>query len=166
MILIDQTHNFNGYISDIKKTYNTCPNCGKIRNTNLKRSGKKCLSCATDTRGSRNGNYKGTANIPSLTYSRWKRGRKRGTRILEWNITIQDVEDLFIKQEGKCALSGILMDKNKNSQYKMSLDRKDPKLGYVLGNIQLVCNVVNTMKMKLNDQEFLNLVSKIYKNGI
>ena len=48
---------------------------------------------------------------------------------------------------------------------RLSLDRKDPKKGYVYGNIVLVCDLVNSSKLNLNDHEFISFL-RIITNRI
>ena len=42
---------------------------------------------------------------------------------------------------------------NGSVHYSASIDRKNNDLGYIVGNIQLVCSMVNRMKHTLNDSE-------------
>ena len=81
-------------------------------------------------------------------------------RNLEFNITLQDVWNLFIQQNRKCALTGVdiifkSVGENQNEQ-TASLDRIDSTKGYVLSNIQWVHKVVNRMKTNLSLNEFKN----------
>jgi len=43
----------------------------------------------------------------------------------------------------------------------LSIDRIDPNQGYVMGNIALVSNFINTMKSNLNENEFKGLIARI-----
>jgi len=86
-------------------------------------------------------------------------------RNLEFEVTIEQMWDLFEKQNKKCALSGVdlrFKDTRANLNKTASLDRKDPKIGYVLDNIQWVHVELNYMKQSLNDNEFLEWVEKIH----
>ena len=81
-------------------------------------------------------------------------------RNLEFNITIKDAWDLFIKQNKKCALTDISivfkdLGKQSNTQ-TASLDRIDSSKGYTLDNIQWVHKVINRMKTNLSISEFKN----------
>ena len=63
---------------------------------------------------------------------------------------------LYEKQEGKCALSGRTMTYQTGEgrvPTNISIDRIDPKIGYELGNIQLVCIQANKMKAELSGNE-------------
>jgi hypothetical protein len=72
-------------------------------------------------------------------------------------ITLKDLEELMILQEGKCALTGILFNKD----IPPSLDRIDSKLGYTKDNIQLIQIKVNVMKSNLEQNDFIFLCEQI-----
>jgi hypothetical protein len=84
-------------------------------------------------------------------------------RGVEFNVTKEFVWDVYLKQQGKCALTGI--DLKLVSKFKAgylgsttaSLDRIDSSIGYVEGNIQWVYKPINLMKWKLSTDEFIRL---------
>lgn len=85
-------------------------------------------------------------------------------RDLPFAITIEDVWELFIKQNKKCALTGeyLYFDTYaKRGSGNASLDRIDSSKGYVLGNIQWVTKKVNIIKRELSQEEFLCLCRKV-----
>lgn len=89
---------------------------------------------------------------------------KAFSRNLEWNITIQDAWNLFLKQDRRCALSGLPLHFGKRSKDERiaSLDRIDSKSGYIISNIQWVHKDVNMMKLYFTQERFIeicNLVS-------
>jgi hypothetical protein len=56
---------------------------------------------------------------------------------------------LYKQQEGKCFYTGVemkLMSDKKNDPLIMSVDRKNPLLGYVEDNIALCCLGINCLK--------------------
>lgn len=68
---------------------------------------------------------------------------------IEFNLTYQYIKYLYDLQKGLCAVSGIPMTCEYGvgpSDTNVSVDKIDPKKGYVIGNIQLVCWAVNRMK--------------------
>lgn len=89
---------------------------------------------------------------------------KRGIIFL---ITIDDVWDVYIKQNKKCALSGLdikfkeVGDANRDKT--ASLDRIDSTKGYEVGNIQIVHKTVNRMKWDSKEPDFLKFCEVIYK---
>jgi len=74
---------------------------------------------------------------------------------------------LWDGQEGRCALSGVYLTWQTGEgiqDFNVSIDRKDPKKGYLPENIQLVAYRVNVMKHVLGESEFYwwcrNIVTK------
>ena len=49
--------------------------------------------------------------------------------------------------------------------YNISIDRIDSSKGYIKGNIQLVCGIVNVMKSDSSEDEFLQLCKKIVEHN-
>lgn len=94
--------------------------------------------------------------------------KKRG---LEFDITPEYMWNLFIRQNKKCALSGVnLLFKKKSrdscENQTASLDRIDSSKGYVSGNVQWVHKRINQIKMDMSDNELLRWASLIYKYNI
>jgi len=91
-------------------------------------------------------------------------GDKGSRKPLEMTITIEYMWDLFLKQERKCALSGLELTfprVNKDKNYTASVDRIDSSKGYVEGNVQWVHKMVNFMKNKYNNEVFIEMCKKI-----
>lgn len=89
------------------------------------------------------------------TNSRCKKTKGR----ISNNLDIKDIKERFKEQNGICALSGITMTYergNGRTHTNLSIDRIDSKKDYTKDNIQLVCNVINTMKWDLEEKEFIN----------
>lgn len=95
--------------------------------------------------------------------------RNAEIRKIPVEITEEYLRYLYKTQNGKCALSGIEMtydsyvthsNRVKNI-HNISPDRIDSKKGYIEGNVQLVCNIVNIMKWDFSQEDFVNMCSKI-----
>lgn len=71
---------------------------------------------------------------------------------------------LWVDQNGQCIYSGLPLSIEVNHPHTVSLDRKDSKLGYVKGNLQLVSASVNRMKQEFTEDFFLDLCGKITNN--
>jgi hypothetical protein len=86
-----------------------------------------------------------------------KRSKERG---LEVSITPMDLEQLFLKQQGKCAFTGIPIKlplnsiERRKSIQTASLDRIDNNKPYTKDNIQWVHKVTNIMRRSLSIAEF------------
>jgi hypothetical protein len=123
---------------------------------------KKVRSCGCE-RGNGKTHYKwsGHEELSGQYWSRMCNGAAR--RGLEVKIDIKYCWDLFIKQDRKCALSGVDLEiKIKNMT--ASLDRIDSKVGYIEGNLQWIHKVVQRMKWNLSDEEFTKWCSLISNN--
>jgi len=81
---------------------------------------------------------------------------------IPFNITRLEILDLFNAQNGKCALTGVEMIP-KSGWTSPSLDKMDPKLGYVSGNIQWVTKKANLMKSNLTMDELLEFCHSVIK---
>ena len=89
----------------------------------------------------------------------------RGNKVINIDLTIEDLYNLLIQQEFKCALTGIplnvihLQHKDSNA----SVDRIDSNKGYTNDNIQWVTKDVNKMKNDLNQDHFIQMCNLIAK---
>ena len=78
-------------------------------------------------------------------------------------VTVDELVDLFNKQQGKCALTGIELvwaGRHKDRENlgltrhnSMSIDRINQHEGYSLGNVRLVCSCVNSFRGRMSDDE-------------
>lgn len=91
-------------------------------------------------------------------------------KILEFNITEQNIMDLYNRQDGRCAYTNEKLtricytkvaDNKKINDYNISVDRIDSRKGYTVNNIQLVGAVINIMKNDMSDAEFQIMVEMI-----
>ena len=88
-------------------------------------------------------------------------------REIECDITIEDLHTLWLKQNGKCALTNISLElkyRNKSKQ-TASIDRKDSSKSYTINNIQWVHKNINYMKMDLEQQEFIDMCILVAKHN-
>jgi len=90
-----------------------------------------------------------------------RRARKKG---LAFELTDSFFKELVKKQENKCAYSGIEFEKE--GPFALSIDRIDSDKGYLQNNVQLVCIMINVMKNKFSEKEFLKVIEVIYKHKI
>jgi|TARA_R100001480_G_C4647491_1_gene170331 hypothetical protein len=89
----------------------------------------------------------------AVVFSKLKNARKD----MEWELDMDNIKNIWRKQNGKCALSGVFMTWHGGEgkqDFNVSIDRKDPNKGYIIGNVQLVTQRVNTMKHTLGESEF------------
>jgi len=143
----------------------TCLKCGESKPTGdfyyhrqRKKHMESCKSCNTKTCNEyqRKSGYRNTEK-----YVFYQRSYEIKTRAALKNIPVMDglqehLTDLW-HQSKKCAYTGKEMAINgyHHDPYAMTVDRKDPKLGYVEGNIVLCCSMANRMKQNLNEKELV-----------
>ena len=143
--------------------------CGNITrlNTNAIKSGHtKSCGCNLNS-GKTNCQWKG---VGEMSGGYWcgivKRAKKSN---LELNITKEYIWNLFLKQDKKCALSGLdlrFATKQGINDGTASLDRIDSSRGYVENNVQWLHKDVNYMKQDFSDDYFINtckLISNKFK---
>ncbi len=107
--------------------------------------------------------------LSQTLYSRYIKSAK--ARKIEFNVSMKYLWDLFLKQKGKCALSGLDLVLEKsiirtkgNGNITASPDRINSSLGYIEGNIQWVHKDVNKIKQDFDEDYFLNLCQLIINN--
>jgi len=165
-------------ISEHSKTRNnhyryTCKcECGNTTNvllTHLQRSNTTSCGCDKKSIGNTHHQWNGVGEISGNFWHnhivRSANGGKR--RTLELDINKEYAWDLFLKQNRKCALSGIELkfpSKWKDPIYTASLDRIDSGLGYIKNNVQWVHKDINMMKNKFNQNYFIDMCKKIANN--
>ena len=86
--------------------------------------------------------------------------RRRRNKVLEYNLTLEYIKELLLKQEYKDSYTGQVPENYED----YSIDRIDSNLGYIEGNIVITTNRVNAMKNDMSTEEFKKLISDIYKN--
>jgi hypothetical protein len=93
--------------------------------------------------------------MAAMLADRLGQARSNG-RQYEFGIDRKYLEALYEKQNGLCAITKVKMSYEKeSSQSNLSIDRIDCNIGYVPGNIRLVCSAVNIMRNRLSDSELL-----------
>lgn len=145
--------------------------CGKIvslRGNDLKYGNYSSCGCKKTLKGRFHHNFKGYEDISSQYFNSLKRGAKE--RNFEFDITIEQIWELFLQQNKLCALTGIpiklnAVDKNdKDYDQTASLDRINSKLGYTIDNIQWIHKRLNFLKTNFPEEEFFNWIKLIYEH--
>lgn len=127
---------------------------------------KKCVNCSRleDSTAENNARWEGFGFIPKTAFERAKWYAER--RNIPFSLSIEFLNELFIKQDKKCAISGITLSfKNiHKSQQTASLDRIDSKKYYTEDNVQWIHKHINIMKRELDENYFLNMCKVIVEN--
>jgi hypothetical protein len=135
-----------------------CGNLKIIRGSSLR--GGKTKSCGCLIYKLKKVGYK---EINGVFWKRIQISAKQ--RKILFDLKIEDVWDLFLKQNRRCAISGVeikfcarYLTKSVNTilEQTASLDRIDSNGEYTLDNIQWVHKDVNYMKIDMTKEEFLN----------
>lgn len=133
-----------------------CGNTIEISGSSLKSGNSSSCGCSK---------FKGCDNLSMTYYYILQNGALK--RNLEFSVSIEYLSSLFLKQNGKCALSGLTIKLEKSyygvrkREHTASLDRIDNSKGYVEGNVQWVHKDVNFLKGKFSEQKLLYLCQTI-----
>jgi len=115
----------------------------------------------------RHKNFRGNEYIPKDYYTTLKKNAQQ--RNLEFSVSLEDLNECFRFQSGKCMLTGedLFFKKHPKQGYKKpgnaSLDRIDNTQGYIHGNIQWVHKTVNMIKYQLTQFRLLEICREITK---
>lgn len=147
----------------------------KIHLSNILNNRAKSCGCRKDhfkhISGKNAWNWKGCEEIHGTFFSKIKRAAKR--RKIPFEITIEFIWKLFLKQKRKCIYTGIeltfgVYDRKAITGIRQtaSLDRIDSTKGYIKGNVQWVHKDINWMKQHFTQKKFIhycNLVTNFTK---
>jgi hypothetical protein len=145
--------------------------CGTIINVlGSKLTGKNPKNmrqtCGCIELGHKNPMFKGCGEISLEKWAIIKSSAKK--RNIPFNITIQQIWELFLNQNRKCALTGEILSFNISQRQRngtASLDRIDSSKGYSIDNIQWVHKDINFMKRVLSQEKFFEWCRKIVINN-
>jgi hypothetical protein len=143
-----------------------CGNIVSIPHDGLFNSRFKTQSCGCLVRlkGKDSRFWEGHGDIHGYLFNRYIANAKQ--RNLEFNVTIEYIWDLFLKQNKKCALSGIplrFQSETRKCDGTASLDRIDSSKGYIEGNLQWVNKWLNVIKGNLQEDQLFALIKVIYE---
>lgn len=164
------------YVETIKRTrrYLCQCDCGNqkiLMRKLLVRGDTTSCGCGWIKSNKKHHSWRGYEDIPLDFFTSIIRGAK--SRNYKFDITIEELWDIFLMQDKKCALSGLDLKFSKTRKDKTlqtaSVDRIHRNLGYVKGNIQWVHKRINLMKNVLSDKDFIffcQMVANKNKNKI
>lgn len=89
--------------------------------------------------------------------------RKRQKEGTKWNITAEFLIEKYVEQGGRCALSGLRMthEPDSDGRFNVSIDRINPVGIYSAENVRLVCKWCNSMKSNFTDSDFFWMLRTI-----
>lgn len=139
----------------------TCANCG-IKFEKENRSFKKNIVnhyCSLKCTG-----IAKTNNANPLAYNANVAKKNAKVKNLEFNLTPEFLWELYLKQDKKCAVTGvdiIPVHKNSKNLYQISIDRIDNSKGYVTNNVHLVALGINYMRNTMELEDVILFLNKI-----
>ena len=151
-----------------------CPQCGQERAVRKHRAASHpdslCRHChgrrfgAAQKTGTENTHYRGTAHIPMSRYSRWRANARHAGR--KWTLTIDEIEQLYQRQHGRCALTGEELvyeahESHRNDPRVISLDRIDNERPYTPSNVRMTTWRANRIKHTMTDAELADFCRAI-----
>jgi len=81
------------------------------------------------------------------------------------DITADFMFQMWLNQDGCCALSGIKMIWGGGTgAQNMSIDRIDPLRGYYKDNVRLICHAINSFRGRMNDEDLLKMALTLVSN--
>lgn len=123
-----------------------------------------CRSCTTQRQREHLIGLDDEPKLRKCINTRFLAARDRANKHkMPFTITLDYLLDLWNKQNGICALSGIKMTyelKKGRTHTNVSIDKIDRTKGYIIGNIQLVCMACNQIKSDMPE----NLMYYFCKN--
>ena len=145
-----------------KRWYKPCPSCNKMQSYLRKnyaeeslRLGKVCKACSNSkVDNSHRGWHRG---IRVSWFNKFKTGAE--LRAIEWTLTLDEIADIYEKQNRKCALTDddiAFPEVGHPQKANASIDRIDSTKGYCYNNVQLVTRHVNMMKQSYDQEYFVN----------
>jgi hypothetical protein len=113
-------------------------------------------------------NFKGVVRSDKYTGIR-DHLRRAKNRNHEVTITLDDLLEQWILQDGICVYTGVklihpIRAKDEGFLFTASLDRVDSSIGYVPGNIQFISTTANLAKNKLTHHEMLKFCELVSEN--
>lgn len=147
--------------------------CGNVieRDVNWIKA-RKTPSCGCDPHrghdiGPDSSLWTGVGEISGQFWARIRKNAKNRNRVVE--VSLEDLWELFLKQDRKCALSGVPLFfhtvYNDPCAGTASLDRINSSLDYVKGNVQWVHKRLNIMKQDTSDEEFIEWCRKVVQKA-
>ena len=136
----------------------SCGGSISVSTTNLLKHRVKSCGCL------RKKSHQGYEGISSNCLFRYSYGAQ--SRGIEFSVNAKDLWELFERQTGRCAISGIAISFGPKGKITASLDRIDSTKGYKIGNIQWVHKIINIMKWQLSSEEFVQWCRIVTENSI
>jgi hypothetical protein len=111
----------------------------------------------------KNSTYRQHTNFKKI-YKAYHSAKKRAkNKNREFDISIDDLINLWDSQQGRCVLSGEKFHEE-HGAYSASLDRIDSKKGYTKGNIRFILFALNSALLDYGIETYLDIAEAVKKN--
>ncbi len=114
-------------------------------------------SCEDCRFGEGSATWQGCGDLSRSLFTTMRRNASE-SRGIEWDVSIEYLWKLFLRQEKRCSMSGLDIHFGKGALGKdrtASLDRVDSQVGYIEGNVQWVHRDVNFLKRQYPHDKFV-----------
>lgn len=147
------------------KEYTKCNVCNKfkLRNKFGKSLSVGCTECSKNRKKIYYNSPRGfftllLSSTKKSSIDRSKRKNRNKNVNNDFKITLNNIVDIYVKQNGRCFYSGIPLVLLMNNDWKASIERKDVMKGYTVDNVCLVCQEFNgsdltSCRKKYDDSE-------------
>lgn len=145
-----------------------CGQAVEARFADLARGNTRSCGCQANPKGKKNSSWNGYGEISGALYAKIRSSAVR--RNIVFNVSIEDMWAIYVKQGRECALTGWpiwfapVSNSKQDVQRTASLDRIDSSKGYEKSNLRWVHKKCNMLKMSFSDKELLELVGAIAKH--
>lgn len=127
-----------------------------------------CKQCKINSNRAFRKTYSDETRLYKVLQHRWLGAKDRAAKQkVEFNLTKEYLKELWDKQNGICAISGLPMTyelDNGRTFSNLSIDRIKGEEGYVQGNVQLVCMAVNQMKSDMEMEDLYKYCEAVLNN--
>jgi predicted DNA-binding protein YlxM (UPF0122 family) len=134
-----------------------CGNIKIVHASRIRLKQIKSCGCLIKRRGMDSPLCKGVGHIPRSVFNKCK--INAADRNIDFSLTIEDLDNQYKKQNGKCLISGLNIGFHDQKQSKVlstaSLDRIDSDKPYSVSNIQWVHKRIQQMKWTSSQEEFI-----------
>lgn len=144
---------YDAYTNKHHQWYWKCLECNVIQPRPASMSwilnGKRCKTCAVSRKN--HPQWAGYEDIGQQFMYQYRKSAIR--RNLEFNVTVEEIWQLWLDQDGKCWYTGWQLEHGVDA----SLDRIDSSKGYTLSNVKWVHRDINRMKTDFPETRFLEM---------
>lgn len=139
-----------------------CGNVCWVNHGELREGNTKSCGCLNHRSRYDSPHWRGCGKISGYILHRYR--SNAADRGLDFQIDLKYMWELFISQNGQCALSGLSIHFPASGSRKgtASLDRIESSKGYLPGNVQWVHKWVNILKREMSNEQLFSIAKAIY----